>query len=45
MRKIKKTGEILWGIVYLMGTVITTFLLLPFIIVVAIINLMLKENA
>jgi len=38
MKRIKKIGSILWGITYVLGTTVATFLILPIIIIIALFN-------
>ena len=39
MRRIKRISAILWGIIYITGSVVATFLVLPLIMVIAIFNI------
>jgi hypothetical protein len=38
MKRIKKIGSIFWGITYVIGTTIATFLILPLVIIITIFN-------
>jgi hypothetical protein len=42
MKKVKRVGDIIWGIIYIIGGLIATILLIPFIIGIALMNLIKK---
>lgn len=42
MKRVKRIGDIIWGITYIIGGLIGTILLMPFIIGIALMNLIKK---
>jgi len=42
MKKVKRMGNIIWGITYIIGGLVGTILLMPFIIGIALMNLIKK---
>lgn len=39
MKRIKKIGSIIWGIVYISGSIFATITILPLIMIIAIFNI------
>tara|TARA_R110002110_G_scaffold237433_2_gene453315 strand:- start:179 stop:307 length:129 start_codon:yes stop_codon:yes gene_type:complete len=39
MKRIKKIGKIVWGVVYICGGIVATILILPIIGVISLINI------
>jgi hypothetical protein len=42
MKKVKRMGNIIWGITYIIGGLVGTILLMPFIIGIVLMNLIKK---
>ena len=42
MKRVKRIGDIIWGITYIIGALIGTILLMPFVVGIALINLIKK---